>query len=362
MNPFTWVNYPFCVQPKLIVTTQIYRFRCGKRQQRAIIACRWGLCGAGPLFAPICQPICMQICPLYILREGKASKQAGSNLLNFDQLYLVFTWFLPQKHFGPLLPSYIPWRWPNNQCISQAHQRVCKCSRYACACVRDICYKQCYHARIFAEKTVHVYRFSTENPCMNTFFLKPDSWSEISIEKTVYREHGPVVLSYSWGGPLADEFVFLSRFGRSLSFLSPHSTLLRLLSVSSLSLSLSLSRSLSLALLVSLTHTHTHTLWFCACVSGCLSLCLSLSINTKHSHTAPQKQGLCIAPTKRSTSIHPSIHPSSFYKDACSQIGVVWEALGWKATVLVHRVVCHSSSSLSAIFVTFQLDSNKVQE
>ena len=46
------------------------------------------------------------MCPLHIIREGIASKHAQSKLLNFYPLYLVFTWFLPKKHFGPLLRSY----------------------------------------------------------------------------------------------------------------------------------------------------------------------------------------------------------------------------------------------------------------
>ena len=65
---------------------------CGKRKS-----------GKTPPFSPIFQPICMQMCPLHMLRKGKGSKPAQSKLLNF---YVVFTWFLPEKHFGPLLRSY----------------------------------------------------------------------------------------------------------------------------------------------------------------------------------------------------------------------------------------------------------------
>ena len=44
---------------------------CGKRRG-----------GKTPPFSSIFQPICMQMCPLHMLREGKASKHAQSNLLN----------------------------------------------------------------------------------------------------------------------------------------------------------------------------------------------------------------------------------------------------------------------------------------
>ena len=63
--------------------------------------------GKTPPFSPIFQPICMQVCPLHIIREGKASKHAQSKLFIFYTFYLVCTWFLPEKHFGPLLRSYI---------------------------------------------------------------------------------------------------------------------------------------------------------------------------------------------------------------------------------------------------------------
>ena len=62
--------------------------------------------GKTPPFSSIFQPSCMQMCPLHIIREGKASKHAQSKLLNFYPFYLFFTWFLPEKHFGPLLCSY----------------------------------------------------------------------------------------------------------------------------------------------------------------------------------------------------------------------------------------------------------------
>ena len=53
------------------------------------------------------QPICMQMRLLTFLRKGKANKHAQSKLLNFCPFYLVFTLFLLEKHFGPLLRSYI---------------------------------------------------------------------------------------------------------------------------------------------------------------------------------------------------------------------------------------------------------------
>ena len=68
---------------------------CGRRKS-----------GKTPPFSPIFQPICMQICPLHIITEGKASKHAQSKLLIVYPFYLVFAWFLPEKHFGPLLCSY----------------------------------------------------------------------------------------------------------------------------------------------------------------------------------------------------------------------------------------------------------------
>ena len=63
--------------------------------------------GRTPPFSPMFQRICMQMCPLPIIREGKASKHAQGKLLIFYPFYLVFTWFLLEKHFGPLLRSYI---------------------------------------------------------------------------------------------------------------------------------------------------------------------------------------------------------------------------------------------------------------
>ena len=63
--------------------------------------------GRLPPFSPIFQPICMQIFSPHIIREGKASKRAQSKLLIFYPFYLVFTWFLLEKHFVPLLRSYI---------------------------------------------------------------------------------------------------------------------------------------------------------------------------------------------------------------------------------------------------------------
>ena len=71
-----------------------------------VVWCGTRKSGKTPPFSPIFQPICMQICPLHILRKGKASQHAQSKLLNFYPFYLVFTWFLRGKHFGPLLHSY----------------------------------------------------------------------------------------------------------------------------------------------------------------------------------------------------------------------------------------------------------------
>ena len=71
-----------------------------------VLWCERRKSGKTPPFSPIFQPICMQMCPLHIIREGKASKHAQSKLLIFYPFYLGFTWFLPEKHFGPLLRSY----------------------------------------------------------------------------------------------------------------------------------------------------------------------------------------------------------------------------------------------------------------
>ena len=71
-----------------------------------VLWCERRKSGKTPLFSPMFQPICMQIYLLHIIREGQASKHAQSKLLNFHPFYLVFTWFLTEKHFGPLLRSY----------------------------------------------------------------------------------------------------------------------------------------------------------------------------------------------------------------------------------------------------------------
>ena len=71
-----------------------------------VLWCERRKSGKTPAFSPMFQRICMQMCPLHIIREGKASKLAQSKLLIFYPFYLVFTWFLPEKHFGPLLRSY----------------------------------------------------------------------------------------------------------------------------------------------------------------------------------------------------------------------------------------------------------------
>ena len=63
--------------------------------------------GKTPPFSHMFQAFCMQTCPLHSIREGKASKHAHSKLLIFFPFYVVFTWFLLEKHFGPLLRSYI---------------------------------------------------------------------------------------------------------------------------------------------------------------------------------------------------------------------------------------------------------------
>ena len=81
--------------------------------RREIVRPITDISGKTPPFSPMFQPICMQICPLHITREGKASKHAQSKLLIFYPFYLVFTWFLPEKHFGPLLRSYRSWHVPS---------------------------------------------------------------------------------------------------------------------------------------------------------------------------------------------------------------------------------------------------------
>ena len=73
-----------------------------------VLWCKRRKSGKTSPFSPIFQPICMQMCPLHMLRRGKARKHAQSKLLNFYPFYLVFAWFLPEKHFGPLLHSYRP--------------------------------------------------------------------------------------------------------------------------------------------------------------------------------------------------------------------------------------------------------------
>ena len=72
-----------------------------------VLWCKRRKSGKTPPFSPMFQPICMQMCPLHIIREGKASKHAQSKLLIFYPFYLVSTWFLLEKRFGPLLRSYI---------------------------------------------------------------------------------------------------------------------------------------------------------------------------------------------------------------------------------------------------------------
>ena len=72
-----------------------------------VLWCKRRKSGKAPPFSPIFQRICMQMCPLPIIREGKANKHAQSKLLIFYPFYLVFTWFSLDKHFGPLLRSYI---------------------------------------------------------------------------------------------------------------------------------------------------------------------------------------------------------------------------------------------------------------
>ena len=88
-----------------------------------VVWCGTRKSGKTPPFSPIFQPICMQMCPLHILRKGKASKHAQSKLLNFYPFYLVFPWFLPKKHFGPLLRSYTwaPPPCPENALPSSKH-------------------------------------------------------------------------------------------------------------------------------------------------------------------------------------------------------------------------------------------------
>ena len=71
-----------------------------------VLWCERRKSGKTPPFSHIFQRICMQMCPLPIIREGKASKNAPSKLLIFYPFHLVFTWFILQKHFGPLLRSY----------------------------------------------------------------------------------------------------------------------------------------------------------------------------------------------------------------------------------------------------------------
>ena len=72
-----------------------------------VLWCKRRKSGKTSLFTRMFQPICMQMCPLHIIREGKVSKHAHSKLLIFYPFYLVFTWILLEKHFGPFLRSYI---------------------------------------------------------------------------------------------------------------------------------------------------------------------------------------------------------------------------------------------------------------
>ena len=71
-----------------------------------VLWCKRRKSGKTSPFSPMFQPFCMQMCPLHIIREGKASKHAQSKLLIFYPFDLVFTWFLLEKHFGPLFRSY----------------------------------------------------------------------------------------------------------------------------------------------------------------------------------------------------------------------------------------------------------------
>ena len=48
-----------------------------------VVWCGTRKSGKTPAFSPIFQPICMQMCLLHILRKGKASRHAQSQLLNF---------------------------------------------------------------------------------------------------------------------------------------------------------------------------------------------------------------------------------------------------------------------------------------
>ena len=71
-----------------------------------VLWCKRRKSGKAPPFSPIFQRICMKMCPLPIIREGKAGKHAQSKFFIFYPFYPVFTWFLLEKHFGPLRRSY----------------------------------------------------------------------------------------------------------------------------------------------------------------------------------------------------------------------------------------------------------------
>ena len=71
-----------------------------------VLWCERRKSGKTPPFSRMFQPICMQICPLHIVKEGKASRHTENELLIFYPFCLVFTKFLPEKHFGPLLRSH----------------------------------------------------------------------------------------------------------------------------------------------------------------------------------------------------------------------------------------------------------------
>ena len=112
-HPNTWRDMANTAQPSL---TSIYRVlpRFSETSvypfvfvvTRVVLWCKRRKSGKTPPFSPRFQPICMKMCPLHIIREGKASKHAQSKLLILYPFYLVFTWFLLEKHFGPLLGSY----------------------------------------------------------------------------------------------------------------------------------------------------------------------------------------------------------------------------------------------------------------
>ena len=56
-------------------------------------------------------------------------------------------------------------------------------------------HKKSIHARVSSLKTVYVYGFPRENPCMNNFYRKPGSVWDIFMGRNRVQEHGPLAFA-----------------------------------------------------------------------------------------------------------------------------------------------------------------------